>query len=399
MLRQLIRPLYAKEQCPSCSHRFRLWQTPFRCTSEASLCKPERDDRFAIIWKDQAPRGKVVAPPGPFARRAKCHGCGQQTRKRLCPNCHMELPPTTGELPSYSFAVVGAKEAGKSHYIAVLIDHWRQRLGPAMDIELRPVGDGTRQRYAQVFADPIFKRRTVIDTTRSALGNVDNRLPLIYTLTVSGKNLLGRRVKQKAVNLAFYDSAGEDLNSSDVMSVVNKYIYSAHGIILLLDPLQLPSVRDQLGSAVALPGQNTETVDILERVADLIRNGRDKPSTWMIPIPLAVSFSKLDALEPLIEPHYSVLAEPDHTSGFDEGDAAAVSGEMEALIALWQGEALLDQVRNHFKHYRFFGLSALGCNPQADRRIPRVIPRRVEDPFLWLLRRRRLIQSKPAIRS
>jgi hypothetical protein len=266
-----------------------------------------------------------------------------------------------------------------------------------MDIELRPVGDGTRQRYAQVFRDPIFKRRTTIDATRSALANVDNRRPLIYTLTVSGKNLLGMRVKRKAINLAFYDSAGEDLDSSDVMGNVNKYIYSADGIILLLDPLQLPRVRDQLGSTTALPQQNTETLDILERIADLIRTGRDLPSTRMIRIPLAIAFSKLDAVEPLIDSHYSVLSDADHTLGFDRDDSDAVSAEMEALVALWQGEALLEQVHNHFKRYRFFGLSALGCNPQADRRIPRVIPRRVEDPFLWLLSLHGLV--KPRNRS
>lgn len=397
MLRQLIRPLITKERCPSCSHRFRLWQTPFRCTSEANVCAPERDDRFNAIWMDPSPRGKVIDHPRPFARRAKCPSCEQLSRKRLCPNCHMELPPTTGELSSYSFAVVGAKESGKSHYIAVLIDHWRQRLGPAMDIELRPVGDATRQRYAQDFAEPIFKRRTAIDATRSALTKVGNRLPLIYTLTVSGKNLFGQRVKKKAINLAFYDSAGEDLDSTDVMNNVNKYIYRADGIILLLDPLQLPSVRDQLGSSTTLPQQNTETVDILERIADLIRNGRDLHSQKVLKTPLAVAFSKLDALEPLIEQHYSVLAESDHLRGFDQADSEAVSAEMEALIALWQGEALLHQVRNHFKRYRFFGLSALGCNPEKDKRIPRVIPRRVEDPILWLLSLHGLI--KPRKRS
>jgi hypothetical protein len=222
-------------------------------------------------------------------------------------------------------------------------------------------------------------------------------LPLIYTLTVSGKNLFGQQVPRKAINLSFYDSAGEDLNSSDVMSNVNKYIYGADGIILLLDPLQLTRVRDQLGNSITLPQQNTETVDILERVADLIRNGRDLPSQRILKTPLAVAFSKLDALGSLIEPHYSVLAEPDHLHGFDEADSAAVSGEMEALIAQWQGEALLHQVRNHFKRYRFFALSALGCNPGPDHRIPQVIPRRVEDPFLWLLSLHGL--TKPRKRS
>ena len=42
----------------------------------------------------------------------------------------------------------------------------------------------------------------------------------------------------------------------------------------------------------------------------------------------------------------------------------------------------------------FFGVSALGCNPQATQRLdfaPR--PARVEDPFLWILWKNKLIQG------
>ncbi len=40
----------------------------------------------------------------------------------------------------------------------------------------------------------------------------------------------------------------------------------------------------------------------------------------------------------------------------------------------------------------FFGLSALGCNPdELNGTVPIVAPMRVEDPFLWLLYKNKFI--------
>jgi hypothetical protein len=397
MLTYLLRTLLGQETCPVCSERFRLMQAPFYCTNDASLCAPESDAVYARLWKDPAPRSKVIAPPSPFARKAPCHGCGQTSRRRLCPHCHTPLPRTVGELKSYNFALVGAKEAGKSHYIASFINQWRKTLGPAMNMELTWEGEETQKRYERDFYDPVYKKKQTITGTRSASASLTTRLPLIYRLTVHGKGWFGLLDTRKAVNLAFYDSAGEDLDDLSVMSNVNKYIYRADGIILLLDPLQLPRVREQLACNVPLPNENSEALVILERIGHLIRDGRVLKTTDRIKTPLAVAFSKLDAIESLLGTGSALLADADHTQGFDLADSNAVSGEMEAQIAKWHGNSLLAQVRNNFPRHRFFGLSALGCNPDPNGHIPRVLPRRVEDPLLWLLNLHGLIRSRKEV--
>lgn len=394
MLTYLLRALLGREKCPVCSEPFRLARAPFYCTNDASLCAPEPDSVYARLWRDPAPRPKVIAPPGPFVLKASCHACGQTSRRRLCPHCHMPLPRTVGELKSYTFALVGAREAGKSHYIAVFINQWRKILGPAMNMELTWEGEETQKRYERDFYEPVYKQKRTITATRSANASLTTRLPLIYRLTVHGKGWLGLLDTRKAVNLVFYDSAGEDLDDLSVMANVNKYIYRADGIILLLDPLQLPRVREQLDGNVLLPGENSEALVILERIGHLIRDGRVLKTTDRIKTPLAVAFSKLDAIEPLLGTGSALFAEANHTQGLDLADSNAVSGEMEAQIAKWQGNALLAQVRNNFPQHRFFGLSALGCNPDANRHIPRVLPRRVEDPLLWLLNLHGLIRSR-----
>jgi len=330
-----------------------------------------------------------------LARQCRCPACGQASRRRLCPHCHMDLPQTTGQFRRLIFAVIGAKEAGKSHYLAILIEQIRKVVGPALGVLLEPLNDQTIRRYREEFYEPVFRRGTVIHGTVSALVDRRVQMPLVYTLTLEGKGLFGRRRIRGVVTLVFFDTAGEDLDDEDTMATVNKYIYRSDGIILLLDPLQLPKVRDRLAATTPLPARIGEAADIVSRTTRLILAGRQLPPGAMIPTPLAVAFSKLDAVEPLIDPQLQLNAGADHHRGFDSADFQAVNAEMQALLAEWEGEVIPQQVRARYRSFGFFGLTALGCNPHGDQRIPRILPRRVEDPFLWLLHHHRLIKARP----
>jgi hypothetical protein len=297
----------------------------------------------------------------------------------------MDLPHTTGKYRNLIFAVIGAKEAGKSHYLAVLIEQIRKHIGPSLGLLLEPLDDHTIRRYRQEFYEPIYRHGRVIDVTQSALADRRVQLPLVYTLTFTGKDLFGRNTIKGVVTLVFFDTAGEDLNSRDTMGTVNKYIYRADGVILLLDPLQLPNVRDRLNGSIALPQINTETSTILERTTELIRTGRSMKLEERIPTPLAVAFSKFDAVEPLLDSQMQLNADSNHRAGYDLADFNAVSSEMQSLLQDWDGGIIPQQAETHYRKSGFFGLTALGCNPHGDQKIPRVLPRRVEDPFLWLL--------------
>jgi len=383
---------FRTETCPYCFEQFKLTQTPFRCSSPPARCTPEPDPVRERAWEDSAPLGRVLPGEGGFKREARCEACGQTSRKRLCPHCHMELPHTMGHSRNLIFAVIGAKAAGKSHYLAVLIQQLRKEIGPELDMLLTPLDDATIRRYREDFYQPVYEEGQTIRATTSALANRRVQMPLVYSLTFT-RTRLGRRTITGSVTLVFFDTAGEDLNDTDVMNTVNKYIYRSDGIILLLDPLQLPRVRDRLDGRVDLPDRNTETTEILSRTINLILNGRKLSPDSMIATPLAVAFSKFDAVRELVDPQFQLLADSDHRSGYDIQDFEAVNSEMQALVREWSDQPIVHEVQTRFKNFGFFGLSALGCNPHEDR-IPRVLPRRVEDPFLWLLHQERLVSSR-----
>jgi hypothetical protein len=215
----------------------------------------------------------------------------------------------------------------------------------------------------------------------------------MYSLSFRKRGLFGRSKISKTVSLVFFDTAGEDLNDQDIMSTVNKYIYRADGIILLLDPLQLGAVRDQLNGRTPLPNRHTETLDIITRTTNLILAGRKLKPNATVPTPLAVAFSKFDAVECLVDPQFQLRATANHSGGFDKQDFAAVNGEMQSLLEQWNGGDVLHQIRIRYPQHGFFGMTALGCNPHGTNRIPHVLPRRVEDPFLWLLHCHGLIKA------
>ena len=389
----LLKASFRKEICPYCFEPYRLKDTPFRCSSPAARCAPERDEVRARIWDEAVPMGRVLPAEGRFRREQRCPTCGNTSRKRLCPHCHMELPHTTGKFRNLIFSVIGAKEAGKSHYLAVLIEQIRKHAGPDLGVLLEPLNDHTIRRYREDFYDPVFRRGTVIRGTVSALADRRIQIPLVYTLTFTGKDLFGRRAIKGVVTLVFFDTAGEDLNDENTMSTVNKYIYRSDGIILLLDPLQLERVRDHLNGSVPLPSRNADTADIVTRVTRLIRDGRGLSADARISTPIAVAFSKFDAVEILIDPQFQLRSDPDHRSGYDLADFHAVNAEMQALLSEWDSVILREQVEGYYEKFGFFGLTALGCNPHGDQKIPRVLPRRVEDPFLWLLHHHRLLPA------
>ena len=104
-----------------------------------------------LIAAEGEPVGKALEPGGAFVRSVRCPSCKHQTTKRLCPHCHMELPHTTGDLRNYIFALIGAKDSGKSHYLAVLITQIRKHLGPDLDLLLEPINDYTIRRFREQF--------------------------------------------------------------------------------------------------------------------------------------------------------------------------------------------------------------------------------------------------------
>lgn len=388
--------------CPYCFDKFPSRELAFRCINpNPARCAPEEDDLLAKYQSlAAAPRMPRVFKPYkqlwgiPSAATCKC---GTKTNKLVCPRCHNELPSQFGQTPSRTIALVGSKEAGKSIYIAVLIHELRNRVGRNFNAALNELDEQTIQRYKNDFRRYIYDQHEVIPGTVSARAQISVRYPMVYRLSLGqGRTWWpnGRRI----TSLVFFDTAGEDLDNIDMMSTETKYLANSDGIIFLLDPLQIPSVRQQLGNASRLPSENTHPQEIIGRVENLIRRTRQMSPAARINTPVALAFSKLDEINDLIlrsDPGSPVLRASNHAGYFDQTDADLVNESMKTYVEAWVGSGLNLFMSHHFQDFRYFGLSALGSAPDAHGRLPRgVAPIRVEDPLLWIFNRLKIVPGK-----
>ncbi|HEY0378374.1 MAG TPA: hypothetical protein VGC87_15770 [Pyrinomonadaceae bacterium] len=385
--------------CPYCFEKFKASEILFRCLNpDPGRCSPVEDRKLAAYQRlNTAPRlGRTFSAATRWGRApgvAVCD-CGTKSSKLVCPHCHNELPSQFGSTDVHTIALIGAKEVGKSHYIAVLINELTNRVGMNFNASLNALDEQTIRRYNQDFRRYVYVQREAIPATLSARALMNVRYPLAYRFSIKRRGMLpfdGLRVS----SLVFFDTAGEDLTHIDLMSTETKYLANSDGIIFLLDPLQIPAVRHLLDSSTPLPSENTDPQEIIGRAANLIRQMRQMNPAEKIKTPVALAFSKLDAIRPLFEPSSPVHEASRHEGFFDVTDAQRVNDNMRAYLSQWVGSGLDMFLQHNFENHSYFGLSALGSSPDAQGRLPSgVAPFRVEDPLLWILHQLGLVPGR-----
>ncbi|MDO4587989.1 MAG: hypothetical protein Q4C95_11950 [Planctomycetia bacterium] len=393
--------------CPYCFEKANTNAVFFQCINpKCSSLDPQRSALLYDIPVNQLDESQIQKYPTVFRDYSSnalfrlfgcsnpdfafCPECEMQTSIRVCPKCHSPFPQGVDNLSNLMIAIVGAKETGKSHFIAVLIQKIRS-LYKAFNWTLSANDDETMNLYKKHFYNPLYKSNPprILEVTQSARGNAVVKKPLLYSLGI----IRGKRYQ--SITLAFFDTAGEDMDSEDQMRLINRYIYNASGIILLLDPLQLPGVRKKLKSEHLPHEGNAYVGDIINRVANLIRNGRSIPRNTRIRIPLAVALSKIDMLQDMIGKSSVIFENSRHRGSFNLREFRNINGHIRGWISHFDEEKSFLQQTNDFMNAGFFGISALGGNPDANGFLPfSPRPIRIEDPFLWLLWKNNFIQGK-----
>ena len=376
--------------CPFCFETFRATSVMYRCVNPH--CSDRGEDRVLAEWrslKKPPVMGKAFLPKEMsslshiirFATPAKavCPICTDWTNVRICPNCHFELRPDAGMVDDYIISVIGGREAGKGHYITTLVNRLQNELGKSFSFNLSIDDKETKDRYEEDYYGPLFRKKSLIQPTHSAQTDARVKTPMIFRLTIK------KGILKRDVNLIFFDSAGEDMKSLNILSSEAKYICFSSGIIFLLDPLQIDQVRPTI-SPDQLPARDitTEPVYLLERLRELFEQRFSLPARVKVKTPVAFTISKTDTLYNIL-PGNSVLKNNGlHPGYFNFADGQKVQTEIESFIHHFMGDGFLNRARAGFQTPRYFGISSLGC-PPTNGRIQNINPIRVEDPFLWIL--------------
>lgn len=323
-----------------------------------------------------------------------CPDCGTSATG-TCPNtsCRHKLPEGTLTGENSIISIVGGRAAGKTHFVGVLIYELTRRI--AADFRASFVGfDESHKIWVREFGS-LYQTLQALELTTTGA----HKDPLIYELVVPGR--FGNRM----YTFAFFDTAGENFNDEDQMSVLNKYIYKSAGIIFLFDPLQIASVAARVPSDVvagstagAAGGMRTSNSEILAHVANLIWNYRGQKRGQRISTPTAVVFTKLDAIVDILPAGAIVLDNSPHVGEVMLNDIHNVSSEIESMLREWDESAFVQQVENTFPEHAYFAVSALGIgnhpDAMANRAVKKPQPHRIEDPFLWMLTRTGVLKGR-----
>lgn len=305
---------------------------------------------------------------------------GQRLTRKIGPSCKHDLPFTAGAQESLIIGLIGAKYSGKSHYVAALVRRLQEQVCNDLQAALIPMSDETQDRYQREFYEPLFGSGLELPVTVGAPP------PLIYDLTLSGS--LWNEERNRAVTLTLYDTAGENLDRTDTVRQMVEYLRPASGIIFLIDPLQVPAVREALPSQVRLPQLDVgaDPNAMIGRVLQVLKEGGvmkgDTLST-----PIAVALTKCDVLRDagLIAENRLWSTDARHIGYFDDEASQDMTGMMGSYVQRWS-QAAYNTVVRHFSRHAFFGVSATGCAPDKNtHRYKFISPWRVEDPLLWLL--------------
>ncbi len=395
--------------CPYCFEKHKLSEVQFRCINR-------RCNDFDDIEMTQYENGNIKMPKkgkktfsslrkaALFVQQsATCPECGNITYKHICPSCHNELPESTLTGKDMIISIVGSRSTGKSHFVGVIIKELRDRISVNFDGSLEGFSD-SYQRWERNFGDKLYTTYEKLELTKSSVQNVDNGAyrPLIFKLKLKKKNFLKEVID--SFTFVFFDTAGEDLNDEDTMSTVNKYICKSAGIIFLLDPMQIPSVSNQLDESIVKRAAGIDwrmaakADDIMTRVSKLIRNDRGMSDRKKIDIPVAAVFSKFDVIESLVPVDCTVHNPSPHCleKCFNLSDWHNINSEIVALLHEWDADAFISQLETNYSRFSYFAVSALGLNnnPTSEGRIERPRPHRIEDALLWILKENGVIKAK-----
>lgn len=393
--------------CPFCFEKGWLADLQFRCVNrrcvdvdDIPMTKYENGD--IKMPKQGKTCFNVKLKAGLFPKSGYCPKCNQESHKIVCPACHNALPESTVLGTDMIISIVGARDTGKSHFVGVIINELLNRVAARFGGAMEGFDD-TMKRYKSGPYQKLFVDLQKLDLTKSSEQDVNNGAyrPYIFTLKLPEKGFFKTTIN--SYTLVFFDTAGEDLEDEDIMSTVNKYICQSSGIIFLLDPMQIPAVRNQLDTdtvkrAASVSLDNTSSpATIMTKVSNLIRNSKHMSSDKKIDIPVAAVFSKFDAIANLVPEGSTILETSRHCNDqiFNMSDWKNVDSEIRGLLTEWGEEAFISQVEVNYTNCSYFAVSALGLNnnPTMDHRIQRPRPHRIEDPLLWVLKENKVIKA------
>lgn len=371
--------------CPFCFHRIDSSNLAFQCSGHGNRpCVKSTDEDRIRLTGNRAQTFKTFLPARGLAwggDSALCPECGDEAKRRACPDCHTALPVDFIGSRNPMIGLVGCKGSGKTVLMTVLVRHLREVIGRRYDADIRiatdnPDGHQGLTAYKENRENPLYTGGTLPPGT-SQLAARNYATPIVL-----------RWRTRKSTMLSFVDTAGEDLGDLDTAFTL-RYLSACNALMILLDPFALPGAR----AGLKLPREATQVdddvpLDVVDRVTQILRTVHKVKDARKIKVPVAIVFTKIDAFYPTLDQNSPIMAAAPKVPAYVNSDGEAVHEHVLALLHGWGADDIDRLIRLNYDDYRYFAVSALGAEPnyaKGEVAPGGVRPHRVEDPVLWLM--------------
>ena len=368
--------------CPYCFKETDEKNLEYMCMSKRGGCEIAESNK--PIPNAKVKNGLVVCPK-----------CGHTTNIFRCPNCNKTLPPELLRSKTRIISVVGCKSSGKSYYIGTLIRMIMEKalLTDYNQISTSWVDNKVDKVIYETRYKKNFDRKEKLAETNVINDILIDNPPILVVLE--------RTENRTNVSdiFSFFDAAGENYDDAEMVESLAPYFKNSDAVILILDPRQIEDYRsiidanypeDILGKQQITPFQ-----EVLEPTINLIRKEKRLNDNKKIDIPLCIAFSKWDLMinSPDLVPQDFLISKSTAFGGrYDESRVNTASQELRSLLnSIPSGKNLIAIAERHFETVNYFAFSSWGTPPSKEVPVPYPVPYRVEDPFLWVLRKDKII--------
>lgn len=298
----------------------------------------------------------------------------------ICPNCWhegRETKLTDRETVPICIPVVGGRSVGKTAFINAFSRDFIEKVIPAKSWKYDPYNDAKIDLYKEIIHD--YQTGNTRLTKRPT--DVNEASSVSFSFFVKNDDVFK---PERLVHV--YDIAGEVFTHNSENEVQKQYEY-CHGIVLIIDPFSIPSVRNKYESDLTLEDiagiGNADINGIVNSFLIKIREVTGLSDRKMYSVPLAVVINKVDSAG-----LFNELGE-DSVKALMKTDPEKYNNEMDVYDYLcreflrYNGmESFLNSITIKFKNNRFFVCSAIGHS----RGKGVYKPEGVMEPMEWLFR-------------
>ena len=315
---------------------------------------------------------------------------GECSDWRVCPHCHNPLPKEYGKNHARFVTVVGIAGSGKTVFLSQLLKHMNSYCAK---VRVSAITDspGVRSFLAE---------NSIADGTRlpNSTPKEQFQQPLFFKIMKTDEK--DGEEKRVTETIVLYDLAGEAFASSSDTDLYAPFVQHADGIIMLIDPMQFPTVQNiSEGNGSEKKGNPITVLNAIHNKT--VAQGRQEKKCET---PIAVCISKADCTEmQKILGDETIQLLLDGVTGIPDG-----RGYNKALFNMEGYRPLEKNLRtffqqddlglatlmlNNYASYNFFAFSSLGQESRKQKGEQgeeyqvangNVVARRIEEPLLWL---------------